>query len=81
MVLKAVAQVIMVYAISIFKLPKKCVEISDAIWKFWWEDDANKSKDTLVCFAGSTQFIPKNMGGLGFLYPHCFNVAMPAKQV
>lgn len=50
-----------------------CIGITDAIWQFFCEDDANKSKDTLVWFAGWKHYIPKNMGDLGFLYPDYFS--------
>jgi hypothetical protein len=43
--LKAVAQAIPVYAMSVFLIPKGvCKKMMDAISKFWWGDDANSNK-------------------------------------
>jgi hypothetical protein len=43
--LKAVAQAIPVFAMSVFQLPKGiCKRMMDAIAKFWWGDDDNNNK-------------------------------------
>jgi hypothetical protein len=43
--LKAVAQAIPVYAMSVFQIPKGiCKRMIDAIAKFWWGDDENDKK-------------------------------------
>jgi hypothetical protein len=43
--LKAVAQAMSVFAMSIFKIPKNiCKGITDAISQFWWGDDDNEKK-------------------------------------
>jgi hypothetical protein len=43
--LKAVAQAIPVYAMSIFQLPKGiCKGMMDAISQIWWGDDENSKK-------------------------------------
>jgi hypothetical protein len=45
--LKAVAQAIPVYAMSIFLIPKGvCKRMMDAISQFWWGDDENSKKCT-----------------------------------
>jgi hypothetical protein len=76
--LKAVAQAISVYAMSVFKIPKSiCKGITDAISQ-WWGDDVNDKK--MHWFAWWKLCIPKKRGGLGFRDPHCFNLAMLAKQ-
>ena len=43
--LKAVAQAIPVFAMSVFNLPKgACKEITDVIAQFWWGDDEDNKK-------------------------------------
>jgi hypothetical protein len=43
--LKAVAQAIPVYAMSVFQIPKGvCKRMTDAIAQFWWGDDENSNK-------------------------------------
>jgi hypothetical protein len=43
--LKAIAQAIPVYAMSVFLIPKGvCKKMMDAIAQFWWGDDANSNK-------------------------------------
>jgi hypothetical protein len=43
--LKAVAQAILVYAMSVFKIPIGiCKIMTDAILQFWWGDDENSNK-------------------------------------
>ena len=43
--LKALAQAIPVYAMSVFQIPKGvCKSMMDAISKFWWGDDENSNK-------------------------------------
>jgi hypothetical protein len=43
--LKAVAQAISVYAMSVFLIPKGvCKRMMDAISKFWWGDDEKSNK-------------------------------------
>jgi hypothetical protein len=78
--LKAVAQAISVYAMSVFLIPKgvrKCM--MDAISKFWWGDDENSNK--MHWCAWWKLCYPKNEGGMGFHDFHSFNLAMLAKKV
>ena len=62
--LKAVAQAIPTYAMSVFKFPKKiCKEITDAIAGFWWGDTEEKNK--MHWWAWWKMCIPKKDGDIG----------------
>jgi hypothetical protein len=57
--LKAIAQAIPVYAMSVFLIPKGiCKSMMDAIAKFWWGDDENSNK--MHWFAWWKLCFPKN---------------------
>jgi hypothetical protein len=63
--LKAVAQAILVFAMSVFQIPKgACKRMMDAIAKFWWEDDNNSNK--MHWYAWCKLCYPKKEGGMGF---------------
>ena len=63
--IKAVAQAMPVFAMSVFKIPKKiCKGMTDAIAKFWWGDDDNHKR--IHWAAWWKLCVPKDRGGLGF---------------
>ena len=77
--IKAVAQVIPTYAMSVFKFPKKiCKEIIDAMSQYRWGDEEDQCK--VHWFAWWKMFVPKEKGGMGFRDIHAFNLALLAKQ-
>ena len=78
-VIKSVAQVIPVYSMSCFKLPRSlCEHLNSLIRKFWWGTKEGKRKPSWVSW--KTMSKPKYMGGPGFRDIELFNLALLARQ-
>jgi hypothetical protein len=77
--LKAVAQAIPSYAMSVFKLPKGiCKAIAAAIARFWWGE--KEGKKAMHWYSWWKMCTPKKEGGMGFRDLHCFNLALLSRQ-
>ncbi|PKA54867.1 putative mitochondrial protein [Apostasia shenzhenica] len=77
--IKAVAQAIPTYAMSIFKLPTTlCMEIENMLARFWWRNSST-SQGIHWC-RWSELCKPKSQGGLGFKSLIIFNLALLGKQ-
>ncbi|XP_038708495.1 uncharacterized protein LOC120003549 [Tripterygium wilfordii] len=76
--IKAVAQSIPTYAMSVFRLPNSFFEeLMVALNKFWWRSNGGKG----ICWAKWQHLChPNSKGGLGFRSMASFNLALLAKQ-
>jgi hypothetical protein len=77
--IKAVAQAIPVYVMSVFKLPLGlCDELTKMIRRYWW--GAEKGKRKIHWLAWDIMLRPKDYGGVGFKDMRLFNQALLARQ-
>ena len=77
--IKAVAQAVPTYAMSVFKLPLGlCDDMQGAIAKFWW--GSTEVKKSIHWSRWEILGQAKIRGGLGFKDLSCFNQALVAKQ-
>jgi hypothetical protein len=77
--IKAIAQAIPTYIMSVFKVPVTlCDELTQLIRRFWWGEDAGQRKIHLM--AWDKLLLPKGLGGMGFHDLHLFNQALVARQ-
>ncbi|KAK9665474.1 hypothetical protein RND81_14G114300 [Saponaria officinalis] len=77
--IKAVAQSIPTYAMSVFKLPGNfCDELRSLVSRFWWGSFEGKCKISWVAWDKLCK--PKCLGGLGFRDYRNFNMALLGKQ-
>jgi len=77
--IKTVAQAILTYSISQFKLPKVlCDDINSILAKYWWGQSSNEKKVHWIRWSKLCE--PKAKGGVGFRDITAFNLATLAKQ-
>jgi hypothetical protein len=75
--IKAIAQAILVYVMSVFKLPLGlCDELTKMIRMYWWGADNGKRKTH--CVAWDIMLRPKAYGSIGFRDMRLFNQALLA---
>ena len=73
--IKAVAQSIPTYTMSVFQLPSKlCDELDSMCAKFWWGQVGNERKIHWKRWEKLT--LSKREGGMGFRDLRAFNLAM-----
>ena len=77
--IKAVAQAIPTYTMSVFQLPNAlCDELTSMVRSFWWGQNNGKIK--IAWSSWDKICVPKNEGGLGFRDLKAFNLTLLAKQ-
>ena len=79
MLIKAVANVIPIYTMQCFRVPKKvCEEVNAAMARFWWGQKEDEKKIHWVKWLTLTK--RKEKGGMGFKDLYLLNIALLAKQ-
>lgn len=77
--LKAIAQAVPTYAMSVFKIPLGlCEDIQKVIARFWW--GSKEEKRGIHWAKWERMSKAKCRGGMGFKEFSCFNYALVAKQ-
>ncbi|KAL5542188.1 hypothetical protein UlMin_009898 [Ulmus minor] len=77
--IKAVAQAIPTYSMSIFKIPSTlCRELGSIVARFWWGSTPTNRKINWVSW--ENMCLPKHKGGMGFRDLFLFNQSLVAKQ-
>ena len=77
--IKAVAQAILTYTVSCFKLPDAlCEDLTSMIHNFWWGQRKDEKKIAWLSWEKMCE--PKVNGGMGFKKLQQFNLALLAKQ-
>lgn len=78
MIIKAIAQAIPTYTISVFKLSDTLYdEMTSIIHAFWWGQFNGKNKMSWLSW--DKVYTPKKMGELGFRNLKAFNLALLTK--
>ena len=76
--IKAMAQAIPAYTMSVFKLPDTlCDEMTSMVHSFWWGQTNGRNK--MAWLSWDKVYVPKSDGGLGFRNLKAFNLALLAK--
>ncbi|KAL0013096.1 hypothetical protein SO802_000165 [Lithocarpus litseifolius] len=77
--IKAVAQAVPTYTMSVFKLPDTlCDDLTSMVRKFWWGQSNGQNK--MAWLNWEKMCAPKKEGGLGFRDLKSFNLALLSKQ-
>jgi hypothetical protein len=77
--IKAIAQAIPVYVMSVFKLPMGlCDELTKMIMRYWWVAENGKRKTHWI--AWDIMLRSKDYGGVGFRDMRLFNQALISRQ-